>query len=178
MIEKFKSIRLQKVKPATVNHEIAFLSHLFIQAVQWSKTPNNPMKQVKLFKEPPEKVVFFCKKTAKLLNECSGRLRSIVITALNTGMRAGEILNLKWQDITLETRSILVKNSKNNEARSIPINSIFLKENKSLKKRSNSDFVFVGREGKPLTTVRKGFQSAIKRAGRKNYRFHDLLPLP
>ena len=54
--------------------------------------------------------------------QCATHIRPIVIAALNTGMRKGEILGLRWRDVDLADRRIVVVNSKNNETRMIPVN--------------------------------------------------------
>jgi integrase len=96
---------------------------MFSKAIQWGYARENPVRQVKLFKEnnaivrnltPQEK--------DRLLAYCSARIRPIVITALHTGMRKGEILNLTWSDVDLEKGIITVRDSKNHETRYIPIN--------------------------------------------------------
>ncbi|RLE14150.1 hypothetical protein DRJ04_02965 [Candidatus Aerophobetes bacterium] len=48
---------------------------------------------------------------ARLINECSGYLKPIVIVALNTGMRLNEILNLQWKDIAIGQKIIYIINS-------------------------------------------------------------------
>ena len=51
-------------------------------------------------------------------------LKSVVIFALNTGMRLSEILSLQWRDIAIEQKIIYIVNSKNGERREIPANDI------------------------------------------------------
>ncbi|MDI6751403.1 MAG: site-specific integrase [bacterium] len=60
----------------------------------------------------------------KLISYCASHLKPIVITALNTGMRKGEILNLKWDNIDLRHGFISLdgKDTKNGERKEIPIN--------------------------------------------------------
>jgi integrase len=55
-----------------------------------------------------------------LLNECNGHLRDIVECAIHTGMRKGEILNLKWSQI--KNGLIYLKKTKTNDPREIPVN--------------------------------------------------------
>jgi hypothetical protein len=51
MIEEYKQQRIAKVKPGTVNREIALLKHMLNLAITWGMAANNPMKGVKLFRE-------------------------------------------------------------------------------------------------------------------------------
>ena len=59
-----------------------------------------------------------------LLEACSGDFRMIVITALNTGMRRGEILGLKWDDVDFERRQLLIRDSKIGESRTVELNEL------------------------------------------------------
>jgi integrase len=85
-------------------------------AIQWGKADENPVKVVKLFRENNRRLRFLNPEEVEaLLEECSDHLRPIVITALNTGMRLGEILPLKWDCVNSDLGIITVVNSKNNE---------------------------------------------------------------
>lgn len=55
-IEAYKAARLQRVKPATVNRELALLKYMFMKAIEWGYVKENPAKAVKLLREPPGRV--------------------------------------------------------------------------------------------------------------------------
>ena len=175
MVEKYKAKRLEKVSPATVNRELACLKHMFTKAIEWGYVKANPVKAVKSLKEPPGRLRYLRPDEVKrLLDACCGYLRSIVICALNTGMRKGEILGLTWQDIDFENRKITVRNTKNNETRVIPINQTLYQELCKLSEQSNGEYVFANRNGCPFGDIKKGFSAALKRAGITDFHFHDL----
>jgi len=175
MIEKYKAMRLKKVSPATVNRELACLKHMFTKAIEWGYVKENPAKKVKLLKEPPGRLRYLRpEEVEKLLNACADYIRPIVVTALNTGMRKGELLRLKWANVDLKNRKITVINSKNNESRVIPINQTLFKELSALSKEGKGEDVFSDRNGHPFGDIKKGFSAALKRAGIKDFRFHDL----
>jgi len=95
--------------------------------------------------------------------------------ALNTGMRKGEILNLKWPDIDMVRRAITVRTSKNNESRYIPINGTLYVELLRLNSDSTGDkYVFIGENGEPRRNIDHAFEGARSRAKLKDFRFHDL----
>ena len=175
MIEKYKAMRLEKVSPATVNRELECLKHMFTKAIDWGYAKTNPVKGIKFLKEPPGRLRYLkSEEVVALLNACANHTRPIVVTALHTGMRKGEILNLKWVDVDLRNRKITVINSKNNESRVIPINQTLHKELSNLFRNTNGEYVFPNREGLPFGHIQRSFSSALKRAKIEDFRFHDL----
>jgi integrase len=95
--------------------------------------------------------------------------------AISTGMRLGEILNLKWKDVDFEHGFIRVVKSKNNESRDIPINAFLLETLKGLKKSlETGNYVFCNEDGEPRKDIREAFSGARDRAGLEDFRFHDL----
>ncbi len=69
-------------------------------------------------------------------------MRPILAIALNTGLRRGEILNLKWSDVDLEGRKITVFRSKTNELRTLPVNDMLYRELKKYPKTEGGEFIF------------------------------------
>ncbi len=119
MVENYKTKRLEKVEPATVNRGLACLKHMYTKAIEWGYVKTNPAKGIKRLKEPPGRLRYLRPNEVNaLLTACSEHLRHLVVTAVNTGMRRGELFNLKWPQVDLENRKITVINSKNNESRS------------------------------------------------------------
>jgi integrase len=94
--------------------------------------------------------------------------------ALNTGMRRGEILNLKWSDINMRTGTIIIRKSKNNEVRMIPINDTLKQSLEQIGPQQSNEYVFGNGNGKPYVTIKTGFKAAVRRAGITDFRFHDL----
>jgi integrase len=185
MIEKYKAARLQTVikktgrtlTPTTVNREIGCLKHMYSMAITWRYVKRNPVKEVKLLKQPPGRLRYLEPDEAeRLLESClEPYLKSIVVTALNTGMRKGEILSLTWNQVDLANRRITLMKTKNNELRVIPINDRLHAELAHLKTQpQKSEYVFCGDDGKPFGDIKKGWAGAVRRAGIADFRFHDL----
>jgi integrase len=175
MIEKYKVARLEEVGPASVNRELACLKHMFTKAIDWEYLKRNPVKGIKMLKEPPGRLRYLEPNEIEvLLSKCSDHLQPIVITAVNTGMRKSEILNLKWTDLDLKNRKIIIRNSKNNTSRIIPINQTLYDVFLHLKEVSRNDYVFVDTDGHHLGDIKKGFTAALRRAMIQDFRFHDL----
>ncbi|KPJ58649.1 MAG: hypothetical protein AMJ46_13820 [Latescibacteria bacterium DG_63] len=174
-IEQYVAKRRQRVSPATINRELSCLKHLYTKAIEWGYVRENPAKAVKKLKEPPGRVRYLQQEEIDaLLAHCSPHVRRIVVAAIHTGMRRSELLSLKWQDVNLRQRTVTVRNSKNNEQRTIPINSTLLQELKKTPRHIRSDFLFCDSEGRPYGDIKKGFRGAVKRAGIEDFRFHDL----
>lgn len=74
-------------------------------------------------------------------------MKPMVIVALNTGMRKGEIFNLKWNDTDFRKRIIYVLVTKNNEVRKIPMNDITFKTLLRVRKNPRSPYVFCKNNG-------------------------------
>jgi len=173
LIERYKQKRLKEVKPATVNRELSSLRHIFNMAIKWGRLKTNPIGNVKFLKE--EKLplrVLSENEMNRLLEECSPWLRSIVFTALNTGMRMGEILGLEWRHVDLDLGIITVERSKSKEFRNIPLNEGMMELLRTLPRKSS--YVFPNEEGKMFNNIHKGFYAAVRRAGLPHTRFHDL----
>ena len=99
------------------------LHHIFAKAVEWEMIEQSPFDRGKslILKENNARLRFLTnEEIPKLLNNCQPYLRDIVECALNTGMRRGEILGLKWSQI--RNGFIYLDKTKTNEARQIPIN--------------------------------------------------------
>ncbi len=174
-VEKFKSRRAQEVSPATVNRALAVLKSMFNRAIVWGKAENNPCKSVKLFKENNERLRFIEKEEInKLLNNCCEHLKPIVIVALLTGMRKGEILRLKWHDIDIKRNIIYILETKSGKKREVPMNTIVQKTIIGVLKNPESQYVFCDRDGNPYGDIKKSWLTAVKKSGIVNFHFHDL----
>ena len=148
---------------------------MFNRAIVWGKVEHSPCKAIKLFKENNQRLRFLEKEEIdKLLRNCSKHLRPIVAVALNTGMRKGEILGLKWYDIDIKRSVIHLLDSKNGEKREVPINDIIKKTLIAVPKHPESQYIFCNKEGKPYSDIKKSFFTALKKAGIINFHFHDL----
>ena len=179
-VERYKVERRRSVKEATVNREVALLKRMLTLAVQWHDLKENPIKSVKLFREDNlVERILTPEEELRLLRECASHLRPIVITALNTGMRLGEILSLTWVNVNLGDGHITVtsENSKSRRARRIPINRV-LCDVLMIHPRT-SELVFPspatgGAWNSSRNPLKTAFYAACRRANIQGLRFHDL----
>ena len=174
-LEHYKNRRKDTVTPATVNRELSCIKHMFNKAVEWGYLADNQLRSVLKFKEPPGRMRYLQnEEISRLLDYCADHLKPIVIMALNTGMRKGEILNLTWGDVNIKNRMITIKNSKNNSSRIIPVNDATYKILVSLGQQLVGQYVFSHPDGKPYRDIKDGFMAAVNRAKLSDVRFHDL----
>ena len=175
MIEQYKLQRRSEVKPASVNREIALLKRMFSRAIDWGYASKNPVRKVKLFKEPPGRIRYLTLEERRLLlDECQGILKAIVLTALETGMRKGELQRLTWDAIDFERRTIKVIEAKNNESRILPVSDTLLPVLENLYIERRGEYVFSKPVGSIYGNWRRSFDTALKRVDIKDFRFHDL----
>lgn len=166
--------RVKKRSASTVNRYMAYLSILYKQAVneyQWCN--ENPLRKVTKLKEPSGRVRFLNNDERKaLLTECKKNpmLYELVVMALTTGARAGELLHLEWQDIDFMRGTAVLHNTKNGERRSIPVCGEVAE---LLKKRRGIGLVFSSRSGNAVFEYSKPFRKAVQDSGIKSFRFHD-----
>jgi len=168
-------------KPATINRHIATLKHMFTKAVEWELVEEEVLKKVrrvKLLQESNRRLRYLSNEECQeLVRACSSHLRPIVITALNTGMRRGEILSLKWANVDLKNGFILLEEgmTKNGQRREIPINETLRTTLTGLTRRLDLPYVFYNPvTEKPYSDTKNSFDRACRKAKITNFRFHDL----
>ena len=180
MIEQYQTERLQRGnKPATVNRLLATLKHAFTKAVEWDMVEDGTLKRirkVKLLEENNRRLRYLSKEECQaLINVCDKHLQPIVVTALNTGMRKSEILNLKWDNVDLKNNFILLDRTKNGERREIPINETVRITLDGLVRHLDVPYVFYDPStGKPYQDCKRSFSTALRRAKIRDFHFHDL----
>jgi integrase len=181
-VDDYKESRLSEVAPATVNRELSVLRHLFNIAKRWKKFfSENPVSESGLISinNQKERILTY-EEEEKLLASSNSSLRAILICALNTGMRKSEILTLKWSNVDLENNVITLEhtNTKSKKTRRIPLNSKLRKLLLEQKlKGGGSKYVFLSEDGTPYKredSLNQAFNGALRRAGIKGFRFHDL----
>ena len=123
-MEKFLNERMteKKLSPATRNRHLAHLSSMFNRGKEWGLVTSNPAQGIKPLRENGARTRFLDgDEVARLLTAASQTFRPILITALHSGMRRGEILNLKWPDVDFKNRIITVQKSKSGNKRMLPM---------------------------------------------------------
>jgi len=104
-------------------------------------------------------------------------LEPIVLLAMNTGMRRGEILSLCWENVSFDTKTLTVQfeHAKSGKTRHIPLNGEAFRTLQSWQADTgDTGIVFKGQNGKAMTDIGKGWDKLLEDAGITNFRFHDL----
>ena len=178
-------------KNATINRYLQALSKMLNLAVANELINKNPMWSVKKLKENNHKTRTLSADEEKRLfveiekgYEVTGRdrkiktiypyihLKPIIICALQTGMRRGEIFNLKWANIDFDYEYIELLETKSGKSRKVPISSKLMKVLEEVK--NSTEYVFINNETQePYIDIKKAFHSVLQKAEIKNFRFHD-----
>ena len=185
--------------PATVVRYMAALSHAFTVAVnEWGWLDDTPMRKVKKPALPRGRVRFLSDdavgpngekidgERTRLLKACeeskNPHLYPVVVLALSTGMRQGEILGLTWDDVDLHQCRATLHETKNGERRVVPLSGKALELLQAKAKaraeekvrRIDTDLLFPGKNPKQPMDLRAPWEAAVKKAGIEDFRFHDL----
>jgi len=178
IVERYQSKYLRTRKPATANRMLACLKHMLTKAVDWNMANEETLKRVrkvKFLKENNKRLRFLnadeCK---RLIWCCPKHLKPIVITAVNTGMRRGEILSLKWEQIDLRHGYISLVDTKSGEGREVSINDTLGEMFEEMPHSIESVYVFTDEKGNPYKSVKRSFNTALRKAEIYDFRFHDL----
>jgi integrase len=170
---------------STVNHYINAISQLYQVAVnEWELKLINPTTGIKRMSEPQGRMKRLLPDAETILLGYASEstllpLSSIIVIAIETGMRSAEILSMRWEDVDINNRKVLLRHTKNGESRVVPLTSRAKNELENLSSRLESELVF------PYCRwqIRRQFMKAVAKAksthkGVQNpfigLRFHDL----
>jgi integrase len=185
-----------------VNRYLATLSHVFTVAVKdLHLLDRNPVRDITKPKEARGRVRFLSDdERDALLKACEAStwkpLRALVLLAISTGARRGELVGLRWDDVDLKAGTAIVHETKNGEPRILPLVGKSLEALRELKLQNSarSDYVFPHPNGLDDREARElkrevgdedaddptyyhfdaHWYDAVERAGLENFRFHDL----
>jgi integrase len=185
-LDRYKATRAKSVAPTSVNIELRALSACFNTAVRWKYLAENPFSGMKKLPVPEKIPNYINKEQFELLvNDAKGWLKDIIIFGVLTGLRRGEILNLRYRDVDLEKRLIYVVSNQNfqtkhGKRRIVPMNDLVWKflSDKTEKNNNEDGYIFTLKnsdlpiEGNYAT---KKFRELVRRLGLdKSIHFHSL----
>jgi len=179
---------------ASVNRVMACLRHMFSKAVEWGMIDRNPFERGRSLqlRENNRRLRYLTEEEiTRLLDECAtakprrekGRfiqgpqavhLRDFVVISINSGMRKGETLSLKWSQI--RGGFIYLEETKTDQARQIPLNEDIKECLKGIRNRQGlrCEHVLADEKGRPIKDIKTAFAGACRRAVIRDLRPHDL----
>ncbi len=161
--------------PVNADRELALLRHMFSCAVQWKLMQDNPARGIRLFRRDNRRLRYLSREEiGRVLGSLRGVARLVVVSAVHTGMRLGEVLNLQWVDVDWLSGSIHVRKTKNGEDRFVPMDAVLASELQPWFQVKRSQFLFTWPNGRRVVSVREGFIKALRTCGIADFRFHDL----
>jgi integrase len=169
-----KAKKKREVKPATVNRELAVLKTLFNKAVEWGKLKESPARKVKPLNGGVNRLRYLMPdEVQRLISNCSDHLKPIVIVAVHTGMRKGELLSLRWDQVDFQKGIITLTDTKNNECRHVPMDETVKSTLMALERKT--EYIFCGlKPGRPLVWIEMSFHKALEKSGIEDFKIHDL----
>lgn len=181
------TVRGTQRNPATVVRYLAALSVVLSHAVkEWGWLDDSPMRKVTKPRESRGRVRFLSDdERVRLLKVCKESnnpyLYPVVVLALSTGMRQGEIMGLTWDVVDLNRGRAILHETKNGERRAVAITGHVLELLKELGKvrKIDSNLLFPSKEKAPQKPqkpidLRTPWETALKKANIQDFRFHDL----
>ncbi len=180
-ISKYKTQREgEGASASSINKELAFAKHAFNLAIkEWEWVRDNPFTKIPMEKLNNARIRYLtAEEYQALLNACDDWLRPIVITAVNTGMRRGNIMSLTWKQVDLAKGLIVLDHTKNGSPLGLPMNdavkSLFMELNRV--RHIKSPYVFTNADGSMIkgTKLQDRFRQACKKAGLTGVVIHTL----
>jgi integrase len=171
---KYRHDKKKSLSETTVNRDLEVLRHLLFWAVEEGYLAANSLSRMPMVRERRKpRSVMSPDEEARLLLQAAPHLHGLVIAALDTGMRRGELLSERWEHIDFSRRLLFVTHSKTagGEAREIPLTTRLFELLSAAPQKEGLVFLFKGRQ---LHRIKTAWAAAIRRAEIRYYRFHDL----
>lgn len=124
-VEQYIALRSRECSAANIRKEVGVIRHLLNRAMKEGKIPKNPAAGVTMPKLPAGRVRYLQPTELQtVLEYCPPWISPVVRLAVATGMRRGEILNLRWLDVDLLQRQVNLPQTKNGKGRTVYLNEM------------------------------------------------------
>jgi integrase len=185
-IERYKARKVKEgLANKSIKNHLTVLSKCLTSAYQWHELPSKPPEIPWPKCPPPHTDYLSADECELLLSHTEGLLHEMILMALRTGMRQGELKGLQWSAIDWESRMVVVKNSycdrektngapKNNRVRAIPLDTDLYEA--LYRRRDSTGYVFANAKCLPLnhSWLSRRLEGACKRAGLRRITWHKL----
>ncbi len=185
-VEKFKTARTKmksehtdrKLRPATINRELACLKAVFNRYIKDDIVAKNPVSRVKFFNENNEQMRVLSSDEEKLyLLAASQPLQDIATLILQTGMRPEEVYRIRRENVYLAHGYLFNPNGKTKAAkRKVPLNDVAAEVLRKRLHKIKGDYLFPGRGvgDQPILKVNNAHAATVGRSKVKRFRLYDL----
>jgi integrase len=166
--------REKRLTDTTVNRDLECLRHILFWAVDEGLLLANPLSRMRLERERKRKrPVLSLGEEDRLLGAAALHLRPIILAALDAGMRRGELLTQRWEDVDFARRLLFVTHSKTpeGESREIPLTARLFDLLWEMRENEGPIFTF---KGQAIRSIKTAWKKALSRTEIRRYRFHDL----
>jgi integrase len=166
--------------PVAARHEVALLGHIFAKAIRWGASTINPARGLDLGPRSPKRAQVTLEQVEAIKVLANERMRAAIDLAVSIGQRRGDLLTLKWTDVT--DAGIYVEQSKGGARVQIEHSSDLdqvLAQLKALKPDIPREFLIRKRNGRGYTedgfsAIWQRLQRKYAKAGGRRFTFHDL----
>lgn len=178
-IRQMQGVSPQTKKPrsqACVNRYCDYLDAMFNFGIEMELIARNPMKGRKKAKERPRDVQVNIDDLRRIMDYAAPHIRWAMEVCFNLGTRPGpsELFALRWDHVDFEKSTVRIYATKTKTFRTVPVTPAFLERLRGMRDKSQSSYIIEYR-GKPVTTIRKSFNTACDLAGIKvPVRMYDL----
>ena len=177
-VREFRTARHKekKLTETTLNRDIEVLRHLLYWAMDEGFLTANPLARIRLIRgRRKPRPVMNVTEEARLIASAASHLVPIIVAALDSGMRRGELLTQRAEHIDFNRRVLLVTHSKTpgGEAREIPLTARLAELLVHICHDKPEGLVFTFK-GRPIQRIKTAWKAAVRRAGIRYFRFQDL----
>jgi integrase len=184
------SLHEKNISPVRINFIIRFFKQLLNDAIKWDYLLSHPLKNLKKLKEPPKKELYWLPlQVCQFLDANQfDEHYALYVVALNTGMRRGELLGLKWDKVDFTNGQIEISRSRDRYGLKETTKTgkvVYVQMNNTVSKtllvlraeKRSLNFVFTHKDGKEIYLEHLSdriFKDAMTKAGVSRIKFHNL----
>jgi integrase len=178
LVDLISARRAEGVSSATIRRDVGCLSSALTLAIAWGWVEHNVVRLTdrRMFGPTQFRRRYLShEEESRLLEAASHRTRDMIIFAIETGLRRGEQLSLKWPQVDLARRELRLMTTKSGVPRIVPLTDRAIAVLNRLQPQPATPYVFVNPEtGTRFVDPSGGLEAAAQRAGIEDVRWHDL----
>lgn len=200
MVEKWRTEKVSRGNsPHTANRCFAYLRASLSKAVEWGILDEHPLRRMKLIRAKSNAKVRYlapdeesrlratlverdmrkrAQSQALKAKHYADHLTPMVLLSMNTGLRRGELLTMRWVEVNFNQKVVTVtaEMAKSKKQRHIPLNDEAYRVLTTWREQTKQthQYVFTNIAGRPFKDVKKGWNALLEKAHIQNFRWHDM----